>query len=149
MNKTNLIEIVNRKYLHPRNIIAAFTEILAHQPTFTGIGFEFGLDVDSPFSFDPGAGSGQDVTLAMPPQIHAVDDGTPTGTTVEEQLTLTATDTYITTEPYVFFRYVWFDGILALSNVHWSASGSNAIITNASLISGTQVIGQYVIGLEE
>lgn len=147
MKKLNFVEIVNRKYLHPRNIIAAFTDKLTHQQGF-GEGLSTNMDIGSSTGFDP-AGESDQSGFAIPPVIYNVIDGEGIGPgiTVEEQLTLTD-GVYMTSLPFDFMRNVWFDGLLALPTVHWTVSGSDGIVTYIPLISGSQVIAQYVVGLD-
>jgi hypothetical protein len=149
MNKLKLVEFVNRRYLHPRNVIAAFTEKLSHQPTFDGVGVEFGLSIASPTQFDPAGSSGEQAGFAIPPEIIPLDAGPAVGDTVEEFLTPFSESVYTTTLPFDFFHYVWFDGLLTFPTIHWTTSGSNAILPNANLLSGTQVLAQYVVGIED
>lgn len=152
MNKIKTIEIVNRKYIDPRNVIWALTEKLTHQSTFEGVGVEFGLDIHSSTDFDP-AGVNGDLSTSIPAEIHTIDEDTTedslvVGMTVEEELTA-VDNVYFTSLPSDFFRSVWFDGLLALPGIHWVSSGSSNIIPFGTLISGTQVIAQYVVGFAE
>lgn len=151
MNKSESIEVVNKRYTHPRNIIAAFTEKLAHQTDFQGIGAAFGQDIISIGAEDDPSGTDGEVTeFAVPPEVVQIElgdtiDSFNPGDTIEETLS-GSSGVYFTTYDFDFLRGVWFDGVLALYNEHWTLSGTNAIIPNVTLADDTIVIGRYVIG---
>lgn len=151
-NKTREVEVVNRRYYHPRNIIFALTEKLTHQKVFEGGGGFLGLGVSDPTgSFDP-TGTDGEIQTSGPPEIIPVDEDTDIefvqpGMVLEERL---GEDVgfFVTTYPVDYFYKVWFDDVLAFPTIHWVVSGSNALIPNDQLISGTIVIGQYVVGYD-
>lgn len=152
MNKFNIIEVVNRKFTHPRNIISAFTDKLMHQRGFGGPGIASGDDIGP--DFDPSQdGGSEDLEFSVPPEpLTNVDgdwsvDSIETGTIVEEELTVNGAS-YMTSLPFEFFRAVWYDGLLANYSEHFTLSGSFELIPNTQLLSGTEVIGQYVVGFE-
>lgn len=65
MNKFNIVEVVNRRYYHPRNIIAAFTEQTTRIFDL-GVGFPEGED------FDPSGDVDEDIQYAVPPEPNLI-----------------------------------------------------------------------------
>lgn len=147
MKKNQTIEIVNRKYTNPRNIIAAFTEKLSQQSVLEGVGGPFGLDIadvtDDADSDDLGTSVPSEPVSSAEEEVSI--DSIEEGSTFEEELVLSG-GLYYTSLPFEFFKNVWFDGLLAIYNEHWTISGTQAIVTNIPLLDGTEVIARYVVG---
>lgn len=149
-NKFDTVEIVNRRYLNPRNVIAALTDKLDHQNDFQGVGLALGLNITD--DLDPTGVDGGDIERAVPPEPillvgDEVADDIQIGSTVEEMLT-ESSGAYFTTLPFAFFRGVWFDGLMARATEHWTVSGTDRLTPNSPLLSGTEVYGRYVVGTE-
>lgn len=146
MNKFNLIDIVNSRYLNPKNIISAIMEGLAQQPVFDG------GDFPDSASFDPADNVGGEVERAVPAEVVYLDneedvgpDSFEVGTVVEETLS-GSINSFFTTLPFDYFEAVWFNGLEANYLVHYTLSGTNQLMTNTDLMIGTQVYGRYVLG---
>jgi hypothetical protein len=140
MNKTDNIEVVNGRYIHPRNLIAEVDDKLAHINDFNDISADF----------DPVGSNTDESDFALPPDLQLVESGTTIdsydeGTTVEEVL-FEQDGVYLTSIGFEFFRYVWFDGLIAFPVQHWTLSGSDGLVPNVSLHSDTKVYGRYVVG---
>jgi len=143
MNKTDVVDVTTRRYVNPQNILSVLTDKLNQQ--------SFG-PTDEEEDFDPSGVEGGDIARSVPaetisPEADWTPDSIETGITVEETLTRNA-NSFFTSQPFLFFRDVWFDGIIAFPQEHWTLSGSDQLIPNVTLISGTEVIGKYVIGYE-
>lgn len=94
---------------------------------------------------DPSGESG-DVAYALPAEVHQADDDLlREGDTIFEVLTLSSA-VYVASHPVDFFREVWFDGLAAERNDHYTlANSGEAIAPIETLASGTSVTAKYVL----
>lgn len=95
--------------------------------------------------FDPNEGPGADTDYALPPITHFPDDPfLRSGDTIFEVLTLTGSN-YRATHPVNFYRDVWFDGLAARLNDHWTMNSSDEVVPVGTVNSGVSVTAKYVL----
>lgn len=153
MSKVIHVEVSNVRYRHASRFIARPKHKLT-QNLFrdaSGAGSEsqkFIIYTEN--STSPIEDSGQAIeTYGLPASTVYFDgssmtvDSVGSGRTVEETLTREG-DAFRPSLPVDYYGGVWFDGLEAYWTDHWVLSG-DYVVPNSVLISGTEVIGRYVV----
>ena len=153
MNKIRRIEVTNVRYTHASRYIARSKNKLTQNKfrNSAGAGSESQQFINYTESVSsPIEDSGQTIeTYGLPASTIYFDPATMTvdsvgsGRTVEETLTRDG-DAFFPSLPVDYYRGVWFDGLEAYWTDHWVLSG-DYVVPNSVLISGTEVIGRYVV----